>query len=163
VRSRRRSVGGGTGSPLGQMTTIDVTTKPDGDEAVEACRCCGRPIYEGRGVLESTGGDLADYWYRWSEGHEARFLLAISPCSDLGEPRGGVAVVSGRIDRDNIVYSVVEPVDSPWAGTKLFGPILSREDALNGSLVPDLFQLVDAIAANEQRLSARILECQNVA
>jgi len=150
-------------SPLGHMTTIDVVAKPDGDENVDACTCCGRPIYEGRGALESSGSDVADYWYRWSEGHEARFILAISPCNDHGEPRGGVAVISARIDRGNIVYSVVEPADSPWTGTSTFGPILTREEALKGPLVPDLFNLVDAIAANEQRLSSRILEGHNVA
>src|SRR5262249_45535517 len=117
----------------------------------------------GAGVLESNGSDLADYWYQWSEGHEGRFIVAVSPCNDRNEPRGGVVVLSARIDAENLVYSIVEPQDSPWAGTELFGPLLSRAEALEGSLMRDLFELLDAIVANERRLSSRILACRHVA
>jgi hypothetical protein len=141
------------------MPTIDVSAQCEGDETVAACRCCGRPLYEGRGILKAKDGDLANYWYEWSEGHIGRFVLAISPCNEDSSLRGGVAVVSGRIDSGNIIYTVLDAVDSPWARTKSFR-ILDREEALS---ISDLFNLVDAIAANERRISSRILECANVA
>jgi hypothetical protein len=144
------------------METLEVKAMPEGDETTEACPCCGRPIYEGRGVLTSADHDLADYWYRWSEGHEGRFDLAVSPCDDAGAPRGGVAVLSARLEAGNIIYLVVEPEDSPWKGTAT-APVLRRAQALDSNLMPDLFALVDAIAANDRRLSKRISECGHVA
>jgi hypothetical protein len=141
------------------MSTIDVSIQHEGDETVAACSCCGRPLYEGRGLLKAKDGDLADYWYQWSEGHMGRFVLAISPCNEYRSHRRGVAVVSGRIDSGNLIYTVLDAVDSPWAATKSF-PVLDREEALS---ISDLFNLVDAIAANERRISSRILECGNMA
>lgn len=56
-----------------------------------------------------------------------------------------------------LIYSVLEPDKSPWPASQTFGPVLTREQALSGEVVPNLFALVDAIAANEHRLSSRIL------
>jgi hypothetical protein len=139
------------------MTEIDVSAIPDGEEQTASCSCCGRPVYEGSGTLQTESVAFADYWYRWSEGHEGRFTLAISPCSEFGDPIGSVAVVSGRVTDTDIVYSVLEPGDSPWTDFGTFGAILTRDAALNGEHSHNLFNIVDAVAANERRISSRIL------
>jgi hypothetical protein len=140
------------------MPSINVTVEQDGQETQERCSCCGRSIFLGRGVLASAESDLADYWYRWPEGHGKQFMLAVSPCNDRGEPVGGIAVVSGRLENENLIYSVVEPEDSPWPDSNVFGPVLSRKSVIEGAAGSKVFALVDAITANEPRISSRILK-----
>lgn len=139
------------------MSDDRVSAAPEGVENTSACSCCGRAVFEGSGVLSAASGDLADYWYRWTDGHESRFALAISACDADGYPCGGIAVVACRREGGSMVYSVLEPDKSPWPASQTFGPVLTREQALSGEVVPNLFALVDAIAANEPRLSSRIL------
>jgi len=142
------------------MSKINVTAVPDGDEHTQACSCCGRAIYQGGGDLRSGNLGLADYWYRWSEGHQGRFHLAIHVRGQGGEPieNGGVVVIAGRIDSENIVYFVAEPADSPWQDFGAYGSVISREKALEQAESNGLFDIVDAVAANETRLSSRILQ-----
>jgi hypothetical protein len=140
------------------MPSISVRIEQRGQETQERCSCCGSSIFLGSGVLASAESELADYWYRWPEGHGKQFMLAISPCNAREEPMGGVAVISGRLENENLVYSVIEPENSPWPDSSVFGPILSRSAVLEGPFGSEVFSLVDAITANEPRLSSRILK-----
>jgi hypothetical protein len=137
------------------MSDIHISATPEGEEFETRCDCCGRPIYWGHGWLDSSNASLAAYWYQWSEGHQGRFVLAIARFDSDENLIPGVASVSGHIETDAIHYSILEPSETSWMNLSRFGPLLSREAAL-----PDkahLFELVDAISANDQRLSARIL------
>jgi hypothetical protein len=132
---------------------------PGGEEHIGACTCCGRPTYSGAGELTSSTGELADYWYRWSEGHQGRFTLAIAFRNEFGEEieNGGVVVVSGRVDPHNIVYAVLSAEESPWPDFGAFGKVTERIEALARAESTRLFEFVDAISAGEHRLSSRIL------
>ena len=140
------------------MPDICVTAVPLGEETSESCRCCGRPIYAGAGDLTSEEGPLAAYWYRWSEGHQGRFILAVGRIGENGEPVPGVLVVKGGLADGNISYSVLGPDDSPWECFSAFGPPLTRDAAFSAADRTWWFRLVDAIAANERRISNRILQ-----
>ena len=91
---------------------------------------------------------LAAYWYQWAEGHEGCFGL---------EP--GIVSISALIDQDNISYSVKDADDDAWPQFLDFfndnGGLLDRQAALQDA--SRVFSLVDAIAANDARLVARIL------
>jgi hypothetical protein len=141
------------------MNEIPVVARPEGDEVTSSCSCCGRPVHRGAGELVTTDGAIADCWYQWPEGHEGRFSIAVCPRDDDGEPVAGrgVVVVSGRVAAGGIQYSVLEPGDAPWSDFGAYGPVLTRKDALEGPFSRDLFNYIDAIAANEKRLSSRIL------
>jgi hypothetical protein len=139
------------------MPTISVSVAPEGDEDESACSCCGRPIYWGFGWLESEGRSLAAYWYQWSEGHEARFRLAIARFDERENLVPGVACVGGHIENEAICYSILEANESPWADFGRFGAASPRSAALEDK--QHIFELVDAIAANEKRISSRILGC----
>lgn len=116
-------------------------------------------MYTGAGELFAEQHVIADYWYRWADGHEVRFHLAVCPRGQNGEPveRAGVAVLSARQDSENLVYSVVEPHNSPWSDFGAFGAVLPRASALASAWEPSLFALVDAVSAKETRLADRIL------
>ena len=133
------------------------TTEPFGREESQACPCCGRLIHEGGGWLLRGEEEIASYSYRWSEGHEARFKLALV-AAQAGEMRPGFVVVSCNCIGQDLHYSVVDPAESPWASSPSLGRLLSREEALDpNGMYPDLWQLTHTIAANEPRLAERIL------
>lgn len=116
-------------------------------------------MHTGAGDLLLHGRPIADYWYQWTDGHEGRFYIAVCPRDPNGEPieGAGVVVISAYQDDENVIYSVLEPADSPWSDFGAYGPVLSRATALGSDWSPGLFELVDAVAAKEPRLAARIL------
>ena len=128
-----------------------------GEEQTDSCPDCGRAIHEGEGILVGDGVDMAWYAYRWSEGHDARFSLAVAGVTD-GHMRDGFVVLSASLRGGNLAFSVMEEAESPWGDSEQLGRVLSREEALEGPLYPDLFPLADAIVAHDTRLSGRILE-----
>ena len=139
------------------FSKISVTAVPSGDETADHCPCCQRPIYEGAGELQSEAGTIAVLWYRWPEGHQGRFTLAVGRISVHGDPIPGVLVVVASVDAEQITYTALDPEDSPWSGFGSFGDPLTRSEALSEENRSTLFALVDAIAANERRISGRIL------
>jgi hypothetical protein len=142
---------------VADLSEVDVAAVPSGDETTDRCPCCQRPIYEGVGELQSDVGSIAMYWYRWPEGHAGRFTLAVGRISVHGDPISGVLIVVASVDADQITYTVLDPEDSPWSGFGSFGGPLTRAEALSEDNRSTLFALVDAIAANERRISSRIL------
>ena len=139
------------------MAQIPISAVPEGEEFATNCICCGRPIYWGMGWLESESKTLAAYWYHWSEGHQGLFRLAVARFDDEENLVAGVAQISGQVDPKEIRYSIVDADDCPWGDFGSFGPVISRARALEHK--GWIFNLVDAIAANERRLSSRILAC----
>lgn len=139
------------------MEKISVSTTAITEEETSQCSCCGRPVYEGEGVLESDTQELAHYGYRWAEGHESRFSLGVCALDGQGENVAGLAVVSGRSDGEQLIYTVLEPEHAPWGDSEALGKVLTRKQLLEEGLVPNLFNLVDAIVANEPRISSRIM------
>ena len=136
------------------MLEIPISVVPEGEEYVTYCSCCGRPIYWGHGWLMSERKSLAAFWYQWSEGHQGRFSLAIARFDDE-EMVPGVVCMSAQIENESLNYGVCEPDQASWRDFGSFETITSREHALLHN--EWLFTLVDAITANDPRLSTRIL------
>jgi hypothetical protein len=133
------------------------TTEAQGDEQTSACSDRGRPIYEGSGWLLCKDQELAFYNYRWSEGHEARFILSVAGTKEEFM-RPGFVVVSCREVDSALHYSVVSPEDAYWTNSEHFGPVLSRDQAIGeNGVYPDLWTFVDDIARLEPRLAQRIM------
>jgi hypothetical protein len=128
------------------------------EEYETKCSCCGRPIYWGYGWLESSSKSLAAYWYQWSEGHQGRFYLAIARFDEKEYLVPGVVCISAEVGTEKISYSILEPRDAPWNEFGKFGVAVDRVQVLQDR--ENIFALVDAIAANESRISSRILACR---
>ena len=137
------------------MKDLPISIEPEGEESSNLCSCCSRPIYWGHGWLISEGQSLAAFWYQWSEGHQGRFSLAIARFDDEEFLVPGVVCVSARIEAQALIYAVLEPEAAPWSNFGAFGAVADRESALEDG--KRVFALVDAISANDRRLSARIL------
>jgi len=137
------------------MSELPVSVEPEGEEYATACSCCGRPIYWGHGWLMSEGKSLAAFWYQWSEGHVGRFCLGVARFDGQDRLIPGVVCISAEIRDEALHYGVYEREQAPWPDFGAFGAVAEREHALHDK--ESLFALVDAITANDPRLSSRIL------
>lgn len=138
------------------MQDVPISIEPEGEEFSTLCSCCARPIYWGHGWLMSEAKSEAAFWYQWSEGHQGQFILAIARFDNEDCLVPGVVAVSARIENQTVMYSILRPEHSPWQDLGAFGAIASRESALEDR--QRIFSLVDAITANDSRLSGRILQ-----
>jgi hypothetical protein len=131
-------------------------------ETTTECSCCGRPVHQATAWLLHGNDDLACYRYRWAEGHDIVFSLAVA-ATEKGYMRPGFVAVSCHRQGENLSYAVIEPAESPWEDSESLGPGLSRQDALDpNGLYPDLWQLVDTIVEHEPRLAQRITALHGV-
>ncbi len=127
------------------------------EEEKSSCVCCGRDIFEAEGILNSEHGELAYYAYQWSDGHQAKFKLGICALNDNSEIIPGLAAVSCHFNGESLIYSILEPEDSPWGDSEALGAVFSRKEILEENRIPNIFPIVDAIAANDKRISRKIL------
>ena len=132
-------------------------TLPLGEEALSQCSCCGRDTYEGEGLLVVGDEEIAHYGYVWACGRESRFTLGVCALSARGAPIAGLVAISARSNGESMIYTVLEPVDSPWGDSEDLGPVLTRRAVLEEGVVPAIFDLVDAIASRESRIYTRVL------
>ncbi|MGB1563190.1 MAG: hypothetical protein ACPHN2_16985 [Sinimarinibacterium flocculans] len=141
------------------METVSVIAEPEGEEKLSSCPCCGRPIFSGCGTLKAEGVAIADDWYRWPEGHQGQFSLALASRNSGGEPvdDGGVVAIAVRLDGEKIIYTVQEPEEAPWSDFGAYGKLVSRALALREAPVRNLFHIAGAVSANERRISTRVL------
>ena len=139
------------------MSDIRVWIDEITEEENSSCPCCGRDMFEGEGILNSELGELAYYAYQWSEGHQARFKLGICALKENAEIIPGLAAVSCHFNGESLIYTVLEPEESPWGDSDDLGAVLSRNQVLEENKIPNIFSLVDAISANDKRISGKIL------
>ena len=140
------------------------TAEALGTENTTSCACCGRSIFEGEGWLLKGDDEILFYRYRWADGHKTAFSMAIAATDEEGYMRPGFVAVSCTERDGQLCFSVNEPDDSSWSDSKEFGPVLTRDLALNPQGVyPDLWQLVDTLVGVEPRLARRISGLQREA
>lgn len=139
------------------MSDIRVWIDEITEEEKSSCCCCGRDMFEAEGILNSEHGEIAYYAYQWTDGHQSRFKLGICALNENSEITPGLAAVSCHFNGESLIYSILEPEDSPWGDSEALGAVLSRKDVLEEKKIPNIFSIVDAIAANDKRISSKIL------
>lgn len=101
--------------------------------------------------------DVAHYGYRWASGHESRFTLGVCALDSAGNPSVGLIVVSAHSNGVDLIYRVCDPEESPWGSSESLGKVQTRRAVLDENVLPEIFNLVDAIAAREPRIYSRVL------
>lgn len=124
----------------------------DGDESQVQCRHCGRPVYAAAGSVEYDDAPVADYWYRWSDGHEGRFELAVR-FGAAGEER--VVLAQGNVTDGDIQFGLLDP-EASWPSLSKVGRTLDRNQALADEWHPEFWDFFDAVAELEPRLRAHM-------
>jgi hypothetical protein len=129
------------------MPTIEIEV---GDDAKRSqCHCCGVESKTGHGFVYKDGDARAVYYAGWTPAHPERgvtLAIAIGDWSD--EATSGDRVCFGLDAYEGeheILFRFVEPEDSPWPVTELFGTMLDRNEALVHPLSNEALAIAEAI------------------
>lgn len=113
------------------------------------CRCCGRESNVGHGFVYKDGDTYAVYYVGWTPVHpdkKVSFAIAIGEWDDDSTSADracfGLEAYEGE---EEILFRVIEPDESPWANTDLLGGMISRKDALNHSLLKEVFLIAERV------------------
>jgi hypothetical protein len=119
------------------------------------CNCCGANVIVVCRDVERGGGPYATYFAKFSDGPDHTGVAVIVGLGDWSqEPAVGRTAFSFRIWResDNAVTGFVD--GDSWDGVNFLGTRLSRQEALEHPLRPELFALSDFIVDNDPAISA---------
>ena len=122
-----------------------------------SCHCCGRESNVGHGFVYKNGDAYAVYYAGWSAEHPERrvsLALAIGEWSDDSSAADRTCFgLEAREGEDEILFRVIEPVESPWSRTELLGEMLSREKALSDALLKEAFVVAEHVVRDHPAIS----------
>src|SRR5690606_31225152 len=133
VSDMQSGQGSGDDRGIPQMTT-DLSLELGPQEAGFICECCGTRTTTVHGFVYAAGEAFAIYYAGWSVQHPERgvtMAIATGEWSEGSGPADRVSIgVQARSLETEIHFSVLEPSQSPWGETELFGEMLPRDKAL---------------------------------
>ncbi len=121
------------------------------------CECCGNLLRSVHGFIYKSMDAYAVYLACWTEGHtESGVSLAIGlgEWNDDAGPEQRTSVgLECRASNNQYLFSILEPMDSPWSKTKFIGQMMTREQTLKSELKDDFLAVAEFITLNDARLS----------
>src|SRR5262245_1130190 len=132
-----------------------MTLEPDGSTSV-ACDCCGGTTRRVWGYLYSDAGDTAAYFVQWTTGqvdvHGAYVDLVIGRWGDGTSPADrSVATLEFRQLESGPAFMVIDASTRPsFAG--IAATALNRTDVIDTPLAKRLFELVDCVWLQDERI-----------
>src|SRR5258708_3333470 len=119
-----------------QMRT-DLSLEPGPQEDGTVCDCCGTQSTTVHGFVYKDGDAFSIYYAGWSSHHPewgVTMAIATGEWSEGSGPADRVSIgVEARSTATEIQFTVINPEQSPWGETALFGKMLSREKATASS------------------------------
>jgi len=116
------------------------------------CHCCNNKSCIGHGFIYKNDDAYAVYYAGWSNVHldkKVSLALAIGEWDDdlTSDDRTcfGIEAYEGE---EEILFQMIEPNESPWSNTELLGSMISRKNALNHSLIKEVFVIAEYIVRN---------------
>ena len=113
------------------------------------CHCCGKKSCVGHGFVYKNDDAYAVYYAGWSDAHPAK---KVSIALALGGWDGGSTIddrtcfgVEASEGKDEILFRVIEPDESPWPDTDLLGPMLTRNQGLSHPLLKEVFVIAENV------------------
>jgi len=131
------------------------------NKSTSTCHCCGKKSCVGHGFIYKNDDAQAVYYVGWSDAHSDKkvsFALAIGEWDDESTNNDrtcfGLEMYEGK---EEILFRVIEPLESPWSDTDLLGHMLARKDTLAHPLVNEVFAIAEHIVRNHTALSEYLL------
>lgn len=113
------------------------------------CHCCGKKSCVGHGFVYKNDDAYAVYYAGWSDAHldkKVSIALAIGEWGDDStiDDRTcfGIEASEGK---NEILFRVIEPDESPWSNTDLLGPMLTRYQGLSHPLLKEVFVIAESV------------------
>lgn len=125
-----------------------------------ACEHCGQLTTTVHGFVYSAAVPLAMYYAGWSDCHSAPEITLAIATGEWGEGSVSANRVSmGFLVRSRgaqLTFTALDPDDTPWGETPLFGKMLSRSSALNHGVWAQTISAVEFIVQEDPRIWAHI-------
>lgn len=120
------------------------------------CKCCGKTTYMVYGLVYHDESAHAVYFAGWSEGHrEAGLRMAVS-IGDWGKgatPADRFAVgLSARLERPQVLFDVVAPVESPWGAYDFIGEMMAADQARGHPYLDAYLEVAKAAVRDDPRV-----------
>ncbi len=113
------------------------------------CHCCGKKSCVGHGFVYKDDDAHAVYYASWSDAHpdkKVSIALAIGEWDDDSTTDDRICFgVEASEDKDEILFRVIEPSESPWPNTDLLGQMLTRDEGLSHPLLKEVFEIAESI------------------
>lgn len=111
---------------------------------------CEGNSYHSHGFVYKDGDAFAIYYLSWSEQEDDQRVdvaLAVGEWDELTSTSDdrdcfGVAVTASE---DEILIRIVNPDESPWPKTELFGDMMSRSESLSHPFKQELFVILEDV------------------
>lgn len=134
-----------------------LTIEPDGEGAHGPCPDCGHNTRSVWGYVSNEVGARAAYFIRWTDGHRERGAQLIVSIGGWGEgtlPSDRIAFgIECRVDTGPS-FMLVNADELPWGDEEFLGAKLTRAGALSHPLKPEVFDILDALVAQDPRFRA---------
>lgn len=121
------------------------------------CYCCGQESEIGHGFVYRDGDARAVYYAGWAANHLDKKITIALAIGEWGDDSStgdrtcfGLEAYEG--DKD-ILFSVIDAENSPWADTDLLGKMLSRKEALKHTLLEEVFIIAEYIVRNHKAIN----------
>lgn len=120
------------------------------------CHCCGHESNIGHGFVYKNGDAYAVYYAGWSKDHSDKkvsFAIAVGEWEDNSTINDRTCLgIEVYVDERGILYSAIDPDQSPWANTELLGKMISRKDALHFPFLQEIFGIAECVVRNHDAI-----------
>jgi hypothetical protein len=134
---------------------IGLSLEPGLQEEGAICDCCGAQSTTVHGFVYESGDACAIYYAGWSAQHPERGVTMVIATGEWDEGSGPTDRVSIGLQAlstgTEIHFSVLEPDQSPWGKTELFGEMLPRDKALHHSSLRKTLEIAEFVVREDPR------------
>ena len=142
----------------------DLSLELGEEEAGAICDCCGRRSRTVHGFVYRNGDAFAVYYAGWSPEHLDRGVTLAIATGEWAEGSGpadrvsiGLATYSKPAE---IQCTVLDPEQSPWGETPLFGKMLPRVTALRSRSLKSTLEVAEVVTREDPRVRSVLSKVQ---
>lgn len=132
-----------------------------GDEqVVSACECCGQRSTTVHGFVYASGAPFAVYYAGWPIcAQKPAIVLAIATGKWSDDSTAADRVSMGfsvKSTSSQITFSVLDPSETPWGETPLFGKMLPRINAIRHASWQCTIQVAEYVVTEDPRIYSQL-------
>ncbi len=140
--------------PTNQIDTYEVEVGENQSRPSGTCKL--DHSFVAHGFVYKNTDARAVYYAAWpisEENNSISFAIAIGEWDDSSNTRDRTCFGLRATESENeILFQVIDPINSPWGDSELLGKMLCREDALKSVFLEEVFIVTEAILRSHPAL-----------
>jgi hypothetical protein len=136
------------------MTTLRL--EPADEDKATRCACCGTRSRTVHGFIYRDDDAHAVYYAGWSDGHPecgVSIAIAVGQWGEGSSSADRTSIgIKAKPTPSSVDFTVLDPNESPWGDTPLFGKMLEREHALAHPKLKEVLQIIEHVVSNDARI-----------